>query len=49
MKRKSCYNDILFRSKSMLKENERLDCLIKEGYEIIQNDDVFSFQQMHCY
>ena len=26
----------------MLKENERLDCLIKEGYEIIQNDDVFS-------
>ena len=27
----------------MLKENERLDCLIKEGYEIIQNDDVFSF------
>ena len=27
----------------MLKENERLDCLIKEGYEIIQNDDVFFF------
>ena len=29
----------------MLKENERLDCLIKEGYEIIQNDDVFFFNR----
>ena len=27
----------------MLKENERIDYLIREGYEIIQNDDVFSF------
>ena len=27
----------------MLKDNERIDYLIKEGYEIIQNDDVFSF------
>lgn len=27
----------------MLKENERLDCLIKENLEIIQNDEVFSF------
>lgn len=27
----------------MIKDNERIDCLIKEGYEIIQNDDVFSF------
>lgn len=27
----------------MLKENERLDCLLKEQLEIIQNDEVFSF------
>lgn len=27
----------------MLQENERLDCLLKENLEIIQNDDVFSF------
>ncbi|PDD70555.1 SAM-dependent methyltransferase, partial [Listeria monocytogenes] len=27
----------------MLKDNERLDLLIKEDLKIIQNDDVFSF------
>ncbi len=27
----------------MLEDNERVDHLIKEGYEIIQNDEVFSF------
>ncbi|MCG7340218.1 tRNA1(Val) (adenine(37)-N6)-methyltransferase [Staphylococcus sp. ACRSN] len=27
----------------MLKDGERLDCLIKENLKIIQNDDVFSF------
>ena len=26
----------------MLEDNERVDHLIKEGYEIIQNDEVFS-------
>ena len=29
--------------KDMLEDNERVDHLIKEGYEIIQNDEVFSF------
>ena len=33
----------------MLEDNERVDHLIKEGYEIIQNDEVFSFLLMpHC-
>ena len=32
-----------FLSKDMLEDNERVDHLIKEGYEIIQNDEVFSF------
>ena len=27
----------------MLRDNERLDCLLKENLEIIQNDEVFSF------
>ena len=27
----------------MLEDNERVDHLIKEGYEIIQNDEAFSF------
>ncbi len=30
----------------MLEDNERVDHLIKEGYEIIQNDEVFSFLLM---
>ena len=30
----------------MLKANERIDDLFKENLKIIQNDDVFSFQQM---
>lgn len=28
---------------NMLEENERLDSLLKEDLEIIQNDEVFSF------
>ena len=32
-----------FLGKDMLEDNERVDHLIKEGYEIIQNDEVFSF------
>ena len=30
----------------MLEDNERVDHLIKEGYEIIQNDEVFLFLLM---
>ena len=33
----------------MLREHERLDYLTKEHLRIIQNDAVFSFQQMPCY
>ena len=35
-----------FLGKDMLEDNERVDHLIKEGYEIIQNDEVFSFLLM---